>query len=119
AVGVGALVKGSPVESVANYSRLARDALDAYTDPVNAEVAVAWAILGYFYGFMGGTATFQEYMGLSDSFLTDCIERRSTDILPAGFAEIVRHKQTVKVYAGNIDAAYIDFLGAQRRDPPQ
>ncbi|CAM9879131.1 unnamed protein product [Ectocarpus sp. 8 AP-2014] len=39
AVGLGALVKGSPVESVANYSRLARDALDAYTGPVDAEVA--------------------------------------------------------------------------------
>ncbi|CAM9174909.1 unnamed protein product [Ectocarpus sp. 4 AP-2014] len=119
AVGVGALVKGSPVESVGNYSRLARDALDAYTGPVNAEVAKAWAILGYFYGFMGDTATFQEYLGLSDSFLTDSIERGATDILSSGFAEIVRHKQTVKVYAGKLDAAYIDFLGARRRDPPQ
>ncbi|CAM9343803.1 unnamed protein product [Ectocarpus sp. 12 AP-2014] len=119
AVGVGALVKGSPVESVANYSRLARDALDAYAGPVNAEVAKAWAILGYFYGFMGDTATFQEYLGLSDSFLTDSIERGSTDILPAGFAEIVRFKQAVKVYTGNLDAAYIDFLGSRRRDPPQ
>ncbi|CAN0140050.1 unnamed protein product, partial [Ectocarpus sp. 12 AP-2014] len=119
AVGVGALVKGSPVESVGNYSRFARDALNAYTGPVNAEVAQAWAILGYFYGFMGNTATFQEYLGLSDSFLTDSIERGSTDILPPGFAEEVRHKQTVKVYAGNLDAAYIDFLGARRRDPPQ
>ncbi|CAM9443720.1 unnamed protein product [Ectocarpus sp. 12 AP-2014] len=119
AVGVGALVKGSPVESVANYSRLARDALDAYPGPVNAEVAKAWAILGYFYGFMGDTATFQEYLGLSDSFLTDSIERGSTDILPAGFAEIVRLKQTVKVYTGNLDAADIDFLGSRRRDPPQ
>ncbi|CBN75415.1 expressed unknown protein [Ectocarpus siliculosus] len=119
AVGVGALVKGSPVESVANYSRLARDALDAYTGPVNAEVAKAWAISGYFYGFMGDTATFQEYLGLADSFLTDSIERGSTDILPAGFAEIIRLKQTVKVYAGNLDAAYIDFLGSRRREPPQ
>ncbi|CAN0123820.1 unnamed protein product [Ectocarpus sp. 6 AP-2014] len=119
AVGVGALVKGSPVESVANYSRLARDALDAYTGPVNAEVAKAWAILGYFYGFMGDTATFEEYLGLADSFLTDSIERGSTDILPAGFAEIIRLKQTVKAYAGNLDAAYIDFLGSRLREPPQ
>ncbi|CAN0400626.1 unnamed protein product [Ectocarpus sp. 12 AP-2014] len=119
AVGVGALVKGSPVESVANYSRLARDALDAYIGPVDIEVAMAWAILGYFYGFMGDTAMFQEHLGLSDSFLTDSIERGSIDILPAGFAEIVRLKQTVKVYGGNLDAAYIDFLGSRRRDPPQ
>ncbi|CAN0270947.1 unnamed protein product [Ectocarpus sp. 12 AP-2014] len=119
AVGVGALVKGSPVESVANYSRRAREALDAYTGPVNTEVAMAWAILGYFYGFMGDTATFQEHLGLSDSFLTDSIKRGSTDILPAGFAEIVRLKHTVKVYGGNLDAAYIDFLGSRRRDPPQ
>ncbi|CAM9174759.1 unnamed protein product [Ectocarpus sp. 4 AP-2014] len=119
AVGVGALVKGSPVESVANYSRLARDALDAYAGPVNTEVAKAWAILGYFYGFMGDTATFQEYLGLSDSFLTDSIERGATDILSSGFAEIVRFKQTVKVYTGNLDDAYIDFLGSRRQDPPQ
>ncbi|CAN0123755.1 unnamed protein product [Ectocarpus sp. 6 AP-2014] len=119
AVGVGALVKGSPVDSVANYSRLARDALDAYTGPVNTEVAMAWAILGYFYGFMGDTATFQEYLGRSDSFLTDSIERGSTDILPAGFAEIIRLKQTVKVYTGNLDASYIDVLGSRRGDPPQ
>ncbi|CAM9737968.1 unnamed protein product [Ectocarpus fasciculatus] len=119
AIGVGALVQGSPVESVANYSRLATDALDAYTGPVDTEVAKAWAILGYFYGFMGDTATFQEYLTLSDTFLTASFERGSTDILPAGFAEIVRHKQTVKVYTGNVDAAYIDIIGAGRRDPPQ
>ncbi|CAM9567655.1 unnamed protein product [Ectocarpus fasciculatus] len=119
AVGVGALVKGSPVESVANYCRLARDALDGYTGPVDAEVAKAWAILGYFYGFMGDMATFQEYLTLSDTFLTDSIERGSPHILPAGFAEIVRHKQTVKVYAGNVDAANNDFFGARHRDPPQ
>ncbi|CAM9272842.1 unnamed protein product [Ectocarpus sp. 12 AP-2014] len=68
---------------------------------------------------MGDTATFQEYLGLSNSFLADSMERGLTDILPGGFAEIVHHKQTVKVYAGNLDAAYIDFLGSRRRDPPQ
>ncbi|CAM9311543.1 unnamed protein product [Ectocarpus sp. 12 AP-2014] len=119
AVGVGALVKGSPVESVAKYSRLARDALDAYAGPVDAEVATAWAILGYLYGFMGDTAMFQEYLGLADSFLTDSIERDSTDILPAGFAEIVRHKQTVKAYSGNLDTAHDDSLAARRQRLPK
>ncbi|CAM9468849.1 unnamed protein product [Ectocarpus fasciculatus] len=119
AVGVGALVKGSPVESVANYSRRARDALDAYTGPVDAEVATAWAILAYLYGYMGDTAKFEEYLELSDSFLMASIEQGSTEMLPAGFAEMVNHKQTVKVYAGTPDATDIDYLAARRQDPPQ
>ncbi|CAM9627688.1 unnamed protein product [Ectocarpus sp. 12 AP-2014] len=119
AVGLGALVKGSPVESVVNYSRLARDALDAYTGPVDAEVAKAWAILGYLYGFMGDTGKFEDYLELSDSFLTAAIEQGSTDMLPAGFAEIVNHKQTVKVYSGNAGPTDIEPLGARRQHPPQ
>ncbi|CAM9247501.1 unnamed protein product [Ectocarpus fasciculatus] len=119
AVGLGALVKGSPVESVANYCRLARSALDAYTGPVDAEVAKAWAILGYFYGFMGDMGKFGEYLELSDSFLIASIEQGSTDMLPAGFAEIVNHKQTVKVYSGNADATDIESLGARRQHSPQ
>ncbi|CBN75413.1 expressed unknown protein [Ectocarpus siliculosus] len=79
----------------------------------------AWAILGYFYGFMGDTGMFQEYLGLADSFLTDSIERGSTDILPAGFAEIVHHKQTVKAYSGNLDPAHDDSLAARRQHLPE
>ncbi|CAN0124084.1 unnamed protein product [Ectocarpus sp. 6 AP-2014] len=119
AVGVGALVKGRPAESVTIYSRLARGALDAYTGPVDAEVAKAWAILAYLYGYMGDTAKFDEYLELSDSFLIASIEQGSTDMLPAGFAEMVNHKQTVKVYAGNPDATDIDSLAARRQDPPK
>ncbi|CAN0123554.1 unnamed protein product [Ectocarpus sp. 6 AP-2014] len=119
AVGMGALVKGSPVESkVANYSRLAKDELDAYTGPVDAEVAEAWAILGYFYGFMGDTATFEEYLKLSDSFLIASIEQGSTGTLPSGFPEIVHYKESVKVYCGNVDAVDIGFF-ARRQDRPQ
>ncbi|CBN75412.1 hypothetical protein Esi_0093_0058 [Ectocarpus siliculosus] len=119
AVGVGALVKGSPVESVANYSRLARDALDAYTGPVDAEVAKAWAILGYFYGFMGDTVQFLEYLKLSGSFLVASIEQGSTDVLPAGFAEIVQYREAVMVYSGIVDAADIDSLAARSQHSPQ
>ncbi|CAM9439113.1 unnamed protein product [Ectocarpus sp. 4 AP-2014] len=119
AVGVGALVKGHPAESVTIYSRLARGALDAYTGPVDAEVAKAWAILAYLYGYMGDSAKFDEYLELSDSFLIASIEQGSTDMLPAGFAEMINHKQTVKVYAGNPDATDIDSLAARRRDPPK
>ncbi|CAM9702943.1 unnamed protein product, partial [Ectocarpus fasciculatus] len=119
AVGVGALVKGNPVESVADYSRLARGALDAYTGPVDAEVAKAWAILGYFYGFMGDTVQFLEYLKLSDSFLISSIEQGSTHMLPAGFAEIVQYRETVMVYSGDVDTADVDSLAAQRQHSPQ
>ncbi|CAN0464840.1 unnamed protein product, partial [Ectocarpus sp. 12 AP-2014] len=79
----------------------------------------AWAILGYLYGFMGDTGKFEEYVELSDSFLTAAIEQGSTDMLPAGFAEIVNHKQTVKVYSGNAGPTDIEPLGARRQHLPQ
>ncbi|CAM9235425.1 unnamed protein product, partial [Ectocarpus sp. 8 AP-2014] len=119
AVGIGALVKGSPVESVAIYSRLARGALDAYTGPVDAEVAKAWAILAYLYGYMGDTAKFEEYLELADAFLTASIEQGSTDMLPAGFAEMIHYKQTVRMQSGNVDATHIESWGALRQHPPQ
>ncbi|CAM9794391.1 unnamed protein product [Ectocarpus fasciculatus] len=89
AVGLGALVKGSPVDSVAAYLRLAGDALATYNGPVNVEVAKAWAILGHLYGYMGDTAKFQEYMVLSHSFLADSIEQGSSDMLPAVSVEFL------------------------------
>ncbi|CAM9343954.1 unnamed protein product [Ectocarpus sp. 12 AP-2014] len=69
--------------------------------------------------FRGRHGGVSKVPGVSDSFLTDSIERGSTDILPAGFAEIIRLKQTVNVYTGNLDAAYIDFVGSRSRDPPK
>ncbi|CAN0124148.1 unnamed protein product [Ectocarpus sp. 6 AP-2014] len=119
AVGLGALVKGSPVVSVANYLQLARDALDAYTGPVNAEVAKAWAILGYLYSYMGDTEKYEEYLKLSASFLIDSIEQGATDVLPAGFAEMVHHKETAKAYSGNVDATDNGSLGAHHQHPLQ
>ncbi|CAM9364984.1 unnamed protein product [Ectocarpus fasciculatus] len=119
AVGIGALVKGSHVESVANYCRLARHALDAYTGSVDAEVAEACVILGYLYGFMGDTATFEQYLKLSGSFLMASIEAGSTDMLPTGFAEIINYKECAKVYSGNVDTADIDSFGPRHQDPPQ
>ncbi|CAM9515199.1 unnamed protein product [Ectocarpus sp. 13 AM-2016] len=68
---------------------------------------------------MGDTGKFEEYLELSDSFLTAAIEEGSTDMLPAGFAEIVNHKQTVKVYSGNAGPTDIEPLGARRQHPPQ
>ncbi|CBN75408.1 hypothetical protein Esi_0093_0043 [Ectocarpus siliculosus] len=119
AVGVGAIMKGRTAESVAKYSRLARDALDAYNGPVNAEVAKAWAILGYFHGSMGDMANYVKYLKLSSSFLIDSIEQGSAGMLPVGFAEMVSQKDTVQVYSGHLDAAGIESLGAQRQDAPQ
>ncbi|CAM9627765.1 unnamed protein product [Ectocarpus sp. 12 AP-2014] len=119
AVGLGALVKGSPVVSVGNYLQLARDALDAYTGPVNAEVAKAWAILGYLYSYMGDTEMYEEYLKLSASFLIDSIEQGSTDMLPAGFAKMVHHKETAKAYSGNVDASDNGSFGAHHQHPLQ
>ncbi|CAM9576285.1 unnamed protein product [Ectocarpus fasciculatus] len=68
---------------------------------------------------MGDMAKFEEYLELSDSFYTSSIEQGSTDMLPAGFAEMVQHKQTVKVYAGKVDFTDIESSGAQRQHSPQ
>ncbi|CAM9309567.1 unnamed protein product [Ectocarpus fasciculatus] len=120
AVGIGALVKGTPVERVANYSRLARDALDAYNGPVNNESAEACANLGYFLWFMGDTAEYGEYLKLSYSYLTTSIEQGSTDMLPLGFAELVYQKDTMHMYSGGLDPPDIDGSVATRRQhPPQ
>ncbi|CAM9184713.1 unnamed protein product [Ectocarpus fasciculatus] len=119
AVALGALVKGSPLEAVANYFRLARVSLDSYTGPANPEVARAWTILGYLYGFMGDMAKFEEYLGFADSFLAASIKEGSTDMLPVGFAEIVHHKDTVKVCSDNLDPADMESFCARHRDAPQ
>ncbi|CAM9397705.1 unnamed protein product [Ectocarpus fasciculatus] len=82
AVGIGALVKGTPVERVANYSRLAGDALNAFDCPVHTESAAAYASLAHLLGFMGDTAKYVEYLKLSDSIFTASVEQGSTDMLP-------------------------------------
>ncbi|CAN0123421.1 unnamed protein product [Ectocarpus sp. 6 AP-2014] len=83
------------------------------------QLLTAWAILGYFHGSMGDMANYVEYLKLSGSFLMDSIEQGSTDMLPAGFAEMVSQKDTVQVYSGHLDAAGIETLGAQRQEAPQ
>ncbi|CAM9167230.1 unnamed protein product [Ectocarpus fasciculatus] len=79
----------------------------------------ACVILGYLYGFMGDTATFEQYLKLSGSFLMASIEAGSTDMLPTGFAEIINYKECAKVYSGNVDTADIDSFGPRHQDPPQ
>ncbi|CAN0483741.1 unnamed protein product [Ectocarpus sp. 12 AP-2014] len=79
----------------------------------------AWAILGYLHGSMGDMADYVEYLKLSDSFLMDSMEQGATDMLPAGFAEIVSQKDTVQMYSGHLDAAGIESFGAQRQHAPQ
>lgn len=39
--------------------------------------------------------------------------------LGQGFAEIIHHKDTVKVYSGNLDAAGIECLGTRYHHPSQ
>ncbi|CAM9395731.1 unnamed protein product [Ectocarpus sp. 12 AP-2014] len=89
------------------------------TPPSSRQHALrAWAILGYFYGFMGDTATFEEYLKLSDSFLIASIEQGSTGTLPSGFPEIVHYKESVKVYCGNVGAVDTDSF-TRHQDRPQ
>ncbi|CAM9849229.1 unnamed protein product, partial [Ectocarpus fasciculatus] len=92
AIALGALAKGSPIESVSTYAELAQEALaKSDSGPADMEVARAWVILAYLCCFMGDMVGFQEYLALSDSFLTTSIEQGSADMLPVGFAEIVKH----------------------------
>ncbi|CAM9646751.1 unnamed protein product, partial [Ectocarpus sp. 8 AP-2014] len=80
AVALGALVKGSPIESVTSYAQLAEEALaNSNSGPRNAEVAKAWVILANLHGFMGHKERFEKYLALSDSFLRSSIEQGSTD----------------------------------------
>ncbi|CAM9689569.1 unnamed protein product [Ectocarpus sp. 6 AP-2014] len=94
AIALGALAKGSPVGSVSKYCELAQEALPkSDSGPADLEVVTAWVVLAYLYGFMGNLVHFQEYLALSDSFLTSSIEQGSADMLPVGFAEVVKHTQ--------------------------
>ncbi|CAM9538320.1 unnamed protein product [Ectocarpus sp. 8 AP-2014] len=94
AIALGALAKGSPLESVAKYCQLAHEALaKSSLEPTDAEVAKALAIMGYLYGFMGDSAKYQHYLALSESYLRILMEERSTNNLPVGFAEVVKFKE--------------------------
>ncbi|CAM9529251.1 unnamed protein product, partial [Ectocarpus sp. 12 AP-2014] len=93
AIALGALAEGSPIESVSKYSELAQEALaSSGSGPADVEVAKAWVILAYLCCFMGDMVGFREYLALSDAFVTRCIEQGSADMLPVGFAEIVKLK---------------------------
>ncbi|CBN75491.1 expressed unknown protein [Ectocarpus siliculosus] len=101
AVALGALVKGSPIESVTSYAQLAEEALaNSNSGPGNAEVAKAWVILANLHGFMGDKERFEKYLALSGSFLRSSIEQGSIDTLPVGFAEIVKFKDIANVSCG-------------------
>ncbi|CAM9574729.1 unnamed protein product [Ectocarpus fasciculatus] len=117
AIALGALAKGSPVESVSKYFELAQEALaKSYSGPADLEVAKAWAILAYLCGFMGDVVQFQEYLALSDSFLTISIEQGSADTLPVGFAEIVKHKDIANSSCGRWQ---MKSFSAQEQATPQ
>ncbi|CAM9214136.1 unnamed protein product [Ectocarpus sp. 12 AP-2014] len=101
AVALGALVKGSPIESVTSYAQLAQEALAKSSYGLgDAEVAKAWVILANLHGFMGDKEAFEKYLALTDSFLRSSIEQGSTDTLPVGFAEIVKFKDIANVSCG-------------------
>ncbi|CAN0077464.1 unnamed protein product [Ectocarpus sp. 12 AP-2014] len=68
---------------------------------------------------MGDMSKFEEYLGLADTFFTASINEGSADTLPAGFAEIVHHKDTVKVCSDNLDPADMESFCARHRDAPR
>eukprot|EP00752_Nemacystus_decipiens_P005055 g4590.t1 len=119
AVALGALVRGSPIESVSRYCQLATDGLNSSSGPVNAERATAWTILGFLYLFCGNTDKFQEYLTLSESFLNHAVERGSSEVLPVGFAETIGHKMTVKICCGEVDADEVESFCARVQPPPE
>eukprot|EP00752_Nemacystus_decipiens_P010138 g9034.t1 len=119
AVALGALVKGYPIESVASYTRLATDSLGTFSGPPSAEVAEAWTILAHLYGFTGNKIKFEEYMGLSISFLDASIREGTFDTLPVGFADLMHHSETIKMCSGNAQPGEIEAFCAEQKDPPQ
>ncbi|CAM9951534.1 unnamed protein product [Ectocarpus fasciculatus] len=116
AVALGALAKGTPFESVASYAQRAQEALaKSNFDPADAEVAKAWVILAYLYGFMGDMERFEKYLALSDSFLRSSIEEGSTDTLPVGFAEILKFKEFANASCGEWP---LESFSVQEDNPP-
>ncbi|CAM9743441.1 unnamed protein product [Ectocarpus sp. 6 AP-2014] len=116
AVALGALAKGSPIESVTSYARLAQAALaNSNSDPADTEVAKAWVILANLHGFMGDMEGFEKYLALSDSFVTSSIEEGSTDALPVGFAEIVKFKEFANASCGEWP---LECFSVQEENPP-
>eukprot|EP00752_Nemacystus_decipiens_P005052 g4587.t1 len=115
AVALGALVKGSPIESVAIYTQRATDALaQSHSGPADAELAQAWANLAYLYGFMGNSVKFQEYLTLSEAYLTATIEQGSADRLPVGLAEIIQDRGKAET-SSNMES----FCSREYHEPPQ
>ncbi|CAM9151229.1 unnamed protein product [Ectocarpus sp. 8 AP-2014] len=119
AIALGALAKGSPIESVSKYSELAQEALAASgSGPADVEVAKAWVILAYLYCFMGDMVGFQEYLALSDAFVTRCIEQGSADTLPVGFADIVKLKYAALSSCGQ-QWQMKSYRSKEQATPPQ
>ncbi|CAM9883013.1 unnamed protein product, partial [Ectocarpus sp. 12 AP-2014] len=119
AVALGALVKGSPIESVTSYAQLAQEALaTSSSGPGDGKVAKAWVILANLHGFMGDKKRFEKYLALSDSFLRSSIEKGSIDTLPVGFAEIVKFKDIANVSCGKWQVESFPVQG-ESLPPPQ
>ncbi|CAM9928714.1 unnamed protein product [Ectocarpus sp. 12 AP-2014] len=119
AVALGALVKGGPVPSVERYSELARDAVESHSGPVTTGVAKAWVILAYVYLFHGDTDVFQEYMARSEAFFSASGAYSSTEVLSVGYAEIVSHRMTVRMFSGDASTAEVESFCRQPQVPLQ
>ncbi|CBN75397.1 hypothetical protein Esi_0093_0008 [Ectocarpus siliculosus] len=119
AIALGALAEGSPIQSVYKYSELAQEALaTSGSGPANVEVAKAWVILAYLCCFMEDMVGFQDYLALSDAFVTRCIEQGSADMLPVGFADIVKLKYAALSSCGQ-QWQMKSYRSKEQATPPQ
>ncbi|CAM9615713.1 unnamed protein product [Ectocarpus fasciculatus] len=117
AIALGALAKGSPFESVAKYYELAHEALaKSSVGPTDAELAKAWAIMGYLYGFTGNLANYKHYLALSESYLRSSMEQGSTESLPVGFAEVVKYTEIADSFCGQ---RQMNSFSAEEQTGPQ
>eukprot|EP00752_Nemacystus_decipiens_P005060 g4594.t1 len=116
AIAIGALVTGRPIESVAKYTRLAREAITGFSGPASPEMVKAWASLGYLHGFMDAQAEFHEYLDLAKGFLRDT---GVADDLPVGLAEMFQAGETIKIFAEDVDPEERKAILAQERSRPK
>ncbi|CAN0213817.1 unnamed protein product [Scytosiphon promiscuus] len=112
AIAAGALAKGSPIESVERYSKLAEEAFVASRSGSSyADLAKASVSLAYLHSFMGNPAKFEEALELSQSFLRASMNCESAD-LRVGIPDLIQRCSLV----GN---EAMPSPGAHEEDPPQ
>ncbi|CAN0403650.1 unnamed protein product, partial [Ectocarpus sp. 12 AP-2014] len=62
---------------------------------------------------------FQEYMTRSEAFFSASGAYSSTEVLPVGYAEIVSHRMTVRMFSGDASTAEVESFCRQPQVPLQ